>query len=478
MRSFADAAALRDSGAGLVGWWHAVDEPTGDGAIASPHGCILRVTPAHGRFEGRVYTPARLADVNSGASAQEADLRWHTSPLLELFARHDTSAAAPPVRYSTRAVVSCSADGGPANDLADSTVAATVSTDPAVGVKSVATPALGQQCDLESSRSGASSDAVDLVLSKAFSSALVVPYLPRATSERSVDAVPLPAAPVDMLQRVPALLLRLGLHQFLLQYSPIVPNIEGSLLAPSPSRPGAAAAAAAAFQNHGVHGAVAAKWMRVADEVLKTEGLRKRSVLISTDRAAQAFTAPELLMDDSHLANPRGSRVVAACSSSVPVVSKTRFTRIDPRVASGATADPFSALYLGAFGQHGPEVLQLARGRWGDEAGNEECVTAVKLTGDRNVPAGHVSFRARVGRAHRLDPHGVYPEELGVLARFKGQGHAAKSGFSDPRWVDGELLLLDGKGGALTGGAELGLVWAVPGERRVLVLLSRLKLPA
>jgi hypothetical protein len=161
-----------------------------------------------------------------------------------------------------------------------------------------------------------------------------------------------------------------------------------------------------------------------------------------------------------------------------PLVQRTRFTRIDPRIASGVGADPLSSLYLGAFGPHGPEVLQLARGRWGDDAdGDEDCVTAVKLTGDRNVPAGRASFRARVGRAARLDHHGVYPEELGVLARYRGQGRAAKPGFREPRWVEGELLLLDGKGGALTGGAELGLVWAVPGERRFLILLSRLQLP-
>ncbi len=455
-----------------------MDEPTGDGAIASPHGCILRVTPAHGRFVGRVYTPDCLADVNSRASAQGAGLTWpgfqQTAPLLELFARHDTSAAAPPVRYITRAVVCCPADGGPANGLSDTSVAATASANPAVGFESVATPALIQQCGLGSS--GASSEAVDSALFMAFSSALVA--LPRAASD-AIYPVPFPSAPVEMLQRVPASLLRLGLHQFLLQYSPAAPKTVVSLLAPSPSRLGAATAA---VENSTVHEGAAAKWRRVAGEVLKKEGLRHSPVLVSTDRAEQPFAAPGLLMDEAQLLKPRVSRFVAACSPqalpSAPLVHTTRFTRIDPRIASGVFTDPFSAHYLGAFGPHGPEVLQLARGRWGDGKADEECVTAVKLTGDDNVPAGRASFRARVGRAHRLDPHGAYPEELGVLARYKGQGRAAKPGFSDPRWVDGELLLLDGNGGALTGGAELGFVWTVPGERRCLILLSRLKLPA
>jgi hypothetical protein len=338
----------------------------------------------------------------------------------------------------------------------------------------VATPALIQQCDLEST--DASTDAVDSALLEAISSAALVPLL-RAASD-AIYPVPPPSAPVEMLQRVPASLLRLGLHQFLLQYAPPVPKEVVSLLTPSPSR---LSATTAAVENSIVHGAAAAKWRRVADKVLKTEGVRQNSVLTSADRAEQIFTAPGPRIDDAHLCNPRGFRVVAACPQAMPsamLVHTTRFTRIDPRIASVASTDPFSGIYLGAFGPHGPEVLQLARGRWGDGEADEDCVTAIKLTGDRNVPAGRASFRARVGRAHRLDPHGAYPEELGVLARYKGQGRAAKPGFSDPRWVDGELLLLDGKGGALTGSAELGFVWTVPGERRYLILLSRLKLPA
>ena len=120
----------------------------------------------------------------------------------------------------------------------------------------------------------------------------------------------------------------------------------------------------------------------------------------------------------------------------------------------------------------------MVRGRWGDELGEgEECVTAVKLTGDANVPAGAASFRAEIGADKKLDASSAYPEELGVVARYKGQGRVAKPGFAERNWVDGELLLLDGRGGQLTGGAELGFVWAVPGERRLLILFSSLELP-
>jgi hypothetical protein len=265
---------------------------------------------------------------------------------------------------------------------------------------------------------------------------------------------------------------------------------------------------------------VAETWAKVAEEVAKMDarGPQNRAALIAAVKAAaeqtlaaQGLTKDGGADDGSDARNGgRGAHVTvtlgtgrsgrgrpggvarsrgagldsvvdagAAAAAAKPQLHRTRFTRIDPRVACGAGPDPLSALYLGAFGPHGPEVLQLVRGRWGDDAdGDEDCVTAVKLTGDRNVPAGRASFRARVGRRARLDHHGVYPEELGVLARYKGQGRAAKPGFREPQWVEGELLLLDGKGGTLTGGAELGLVWAVPGERRFLILLSRLQLPA
>ncbi|GFH09390.1 DUF3506 domain-containing protein, partial [Haematococcus lacustris] len=114
------------------------------------------------------------------------------------------------------------------------------------------------------------------------------------------------------------------------------------------------------------------------------------------------------------------------------------------RVALGdrnSRTDPFSGLFLGSFGPHGPELLQL-----------------------------------QVGRKHKLSARDVYPEELGAIARYKGEGKVAQKGYSQPAWVDGELLVFGPGGSQLTGGAELGFVWIVPGERRYLILLSKLDL--
>jgi hypothetical protein len=182
--------------------------------------------------------------------------------------------------------------------------------------------------------------------------------------------------------------------------------------------------------------------------------------------AAAAAVAPAPLYPSPPVAAPHElSQPPSAATTSVV------YRRIPTDTAASRT-DPLCGLFLGSFGPHGPELLQLSRAL----VDGVETVQAIKLTGDANVPAGSVSFRARVGRAHRLDSRDVYPDELGIVARYKGEGLVAQKGFTQPRWVDGELLVFGGHGGPLTGGASLGFVWAVPGEKRFLILLNRVDL--
>eukprot|EP01018_Ginkgo_biloba_P014995 Gb_01772 [translate_table: standard] len=161
----------------------------------------------------------------------------------------------------------------------------------------------------------------------------------------------------------------------------------------------------------------------------------------------------------------------------------TVFRRISIEEAS---TDPWNGLYSGTFGPHTSEVVQLRRrfGQWHDDDETPskdskleffEYVEAVKLTGDLNVPAGQVAFRAKIGKENQLPHREVFPEELGVIARYKGQERHAATGFRNPHWIDGELVLFDGKGIGQTNGPQLGFVCSAP-ERPILLLFNRLKL--
>ncbi|KAL8541795.1 hypothetical protein ACS0TY_002880 [Phlomoides rotata] len=134
-----------------------------------------------------------------------------------------------------------------------------------------------------------------------------------------------------------------------------------------------------------------------------------------------------------------------------PLSGSTTFNRIDV----SSSPDPLNGLYIGAHGLYSSEVIHLKRrfGQWKEDGSTKksskiefyEYVEAVKLTGDAYVPAGQVAFRAKVGKKYQLPHKGIIPEEFGVIARYRGQGRLAETGFQNPRWVDGELVVLDGK---------------------------------
>ncbi|CAN4107903.1 unnamed protein product [Withania somnifera] len=162
-----------------------------------------------------------------------------------------------------------------------------------------------------------------------------------------------------------------------------------------------------------------------------------------------------------------------------PLAKSTTFNRIE----ISASPDPLNGLYIGAHGLYTSEVIRLRRrfGQWKEDGIPKESsrlefyeyVEAVKLTGDSDVPAGQIAFRARIGKKYQLPHKGIIPEEFGVIARYRGQGRMAEPGFQNPRWVDGELVILDGK--YIKGGPVVGFVYWDP-EYHFVVFFQRLRL--
>ncbi|WJX52480.1 Protein EXUTER 1, chloroplastic-like [Trifolium repens] len=162
-----------------------------------------------------------------------------------------------------------------------------------------------------------------------------------------------------------------------------------------------------------------------------------------------------------------------------PLTGSTIFNRID----IPTSFDPLNGLYIGAYGLYSSEVIQMRRryGQWQEDGRAKETpdlefyeyVEALKLIGDPYVPAGQVAFRAKVGKRYQLPHKGIIPEEFGVIARYKGEGRLAEPGFQNPRWVDGELVILDGK--HIKAGPVVGFVYWAP-EYQFLVFFNRLRL--
>jgi hypothetical protein len=244
---------------------------------------------------------------------------------------------------------------------------------------------------------------------------------------------------------------------------------------------------------------VAAKWAQVAAEVAKAAdaggALAGQPNLLAAIQSASEQTLKAhgfgfmgraritVTLGIGGDGGDGGGEAAAAARALSP--RRMAFTRIDPTAACGpAGGDPLSGLYVGHFGTCGREALLLRRGMWGDEAmggpDGADYVTATKLTGDRAVPAGCPSFRARVSPSCRLPHADAYPPQLGVLARYPGQGLASLPGGRGPQWVPGELLLLDGGSGperALCNGARLAFLWQVPDKRSFLIAFHSLTLP-
>ena len=154
---------------------------------------------------------------------------------------------------------------------------------------------------------------------------------------------------------------------------------------------------------------------------------------------------------------------------------RTTYQKLDPAVLA-PTTDPLSGLFLGTFGPHGPELLHLERTL---DVDGDPAIVATKLTGDRNVPAGEVSFMAKIGPKHKEKSQGIYPDHLRIKARYPGRGRVADYRYANPHWTPGELVQFQSLS-AVVGDAELGFMWSVAHKgttKRFLICLHRIQLP-
>lgn len=94
-----------------------------------------------------------------------------------------------------------------------------------------------------------------------------------------------------------------------------------------------------------------------------------------------------------------------------------------------------------------------------------DTLIATKITGDQNVPAGAVTFKADVSEAGRLgmvgNEEGLHPAEkirghlesnLGETLSFGGEGMVAAPGFTRAMFVPGQLMAFPDQG-------VLGFLW-------------------
>jgi len=534
---FNDAATLRDAGVGLCGWWAGTeifDDDDDEGDIArtnsssssttssnNPLGVIMRVTREHGRLVGSTYSSRDLADIVELHKAYPKGYDYDAGqPVLEIAMEQDPESATGYRRDVVRlnyipATITVEDGEGIGFINGDGSVAddELKAFDDAVDAANrglIDEWRRSNGTDIENVKDEIKATLLGLGPPSAIvnSDGETISFLDDYDVDDDDDEDDEDDED-DMLydiKRSPAAIEQEGLHTFVLTSvnETVEEDFEEDDLVGKPY---------SSALDREIEGFLATKWESMAstDALPKGHafGAGSSSKLVdAVKEAAQEMFASrdeddyltELVVDaDENDANKDAAadeddeeddedevsaeELLAFLGQEsvlhTPLPNRVRFNRIPPTLASGKTGDIFDGLYIGAFGPHGPEVLRMVRGRWGDEIGeSHDSVTAIKITGDENVPCGAASFRAKINKANKLTDGGSsYPEELGVLARYKGEGRVAKPGFSDSHWVEGELLVLNGKGGSLTGGAELGFVWAVPGERRLLILFSSLTLP-
>lgn len=490
---YGDAARVRDeAGTGLMGWW--VGRGEGDA-----RGHLLRVTAGYSRMVGQAYLPKELAEVqaalaNRDITEEEGEMMMDSmgSPLMEMFLRRGPDGSVQRRLAAVRGFSLEEEDSSLGQQLVASlaaltggegTVTVDMETDGPDGAihMTVDLTGLPQPSDPDAATdlgfgSLGASDGFEILSSSNTSMSpfglgddeslqLGASLEASITTEGDVEVVTTSEGILG-LERLPAELRSIGRDAFTI-HIPTPPEEE----ADSPPDEGE-------------------PLDETLDETLvetRPAGItRARLERFESERSKMAATElPKLLTSLMKQAEQRGGRLrptreqIGQIISGVAGEIKDQSPVPSLLTLSGTfnywrlpldlpKTDPFNGVYLASYGEHGPELLRLYR----ETIDGEEVVTAQKLTGDDNVPAGELTFKAPVGRLNRLDHRDAYPPEFAVTQRYKGEGQVAGPGFSNKRWVPGELLVFSGNG-MLTGTATMGFLWCIPGQRQFLVPLFR-----
>lgn len=98
-------------------------------------------------------------------------------------------------------------------------------------------------------------------------------------------------------------------------------------------------------------------------------------------------------------------------------------------------------LWVGKYGSHGYEMINVTY--------SGDTLIAYKITGDKNVPKGEITFRADLtpNPTTPLEPIALSDaatRQWGIrhLTRFPGEGQVASEGYVKKEWIEGQLLMI------------------------------------
>jgi len=112
----------------------------------------------------------------------------------------------------------------------------------------------------------------------------------------------------------------------------------------------------------------------------------------------------------------------------------------------------FEGLWIGKYGDHGFEMINITY--VGD------IMIAKKVTGDKNVPAGEITFQVDLSPPPTLSDSSLRPVSKPLeniilsedaakrwgtsqIARYQGLGQVAEEGFASHQWVDGQMVIIN-----------------------------------